>query len=926
MGEIDLSGAWQVRHDPLSQGLADRWWRNPPDDGWREISVPSAWQSVLGADAHGLAWYRRRLPAEALAWARGGGRVRLRFDRVATEARVWIGSRYCGGHEGDWVPFELDITDALLGAEDPAPWLYTRVDQYHAPRPARGVVVENGHIAKGFHDVLSLQHAGLWGAVRLRRSAAACLRPNGLGVQADLKRRSVTIELELTGEGPLPEGSFELLDPDGAVVARDRLSASSGNRGAAILGATLALAAAPAPWSPESPALYTLRVRLGGGDTAETPVRRVGFRTIETGGPGNSQILLNGRPLQIRGLLDWGHEPRHIAPAPTPEEVRANFAQMRARGFNCVALCMFYPPEHFFDIADETGMLVWQVHPVWKSRMSAALMPEYRRQYEEFFRRDRCHPSVVIVSGTCEHEAYDEALGRWWWMESGRALPHTLRQLQTGFLEQVPADLTHLHDDHVYDNCGRWVCFHEDMQSRIAELPPRPFVMGETIISNAWPDLDGLRAVGGASPPWWLTRGLEECAAFEQALERRAGGEGVARFKRQGERFAREFRKFQAEVLRMHPRNAGFVTNAIRDVPICRLGFKDDLDRWRFAPEDTRSWLGDVVLLLQTPEHLRGVAAQSRVACRLGVSNYAGRALDAKPSLALDGRPLNAPALSAGMGEIAWTDVAFDAPACVEGAPRLFELVAVADISNRWPLVALPPRRPPDGAARLDGLPFTEAERTPDFEERAYSSGWCLACRSWKPRLPDAAGLLPGAAVVAAGRTIPPEVRVLLTHRLTQEVHAFIAGGGRVVLLAHRGAGGMGTRWINLWGQVPLIVERDEPHAAIRPGESDAVLALLHYDLTRWTTRAVPSDDLADFADHVEPIIRYVWTHDQGVPKRFDAAFSARVEHGLLVVSCLDHTAAAGGWLLDRLLHLAAEAPLGGAARELDVSRFVMTG
>lgn len=920
MTTIDLRGQWQVRHDPLSQGVADRWWQRPPHDGWREIVVPAAWQIALGIEARGLAWYRRSVPPEAIAWARDGARARLRFESVATECRVWISDAqrgyFCGGHEGDYIPFEIDVTDALKSGSGET-WLYVRVDQQHAPRPAKGVVVEHGHIGKGFHDVLSAQHAGIWGGVSLRRTGPASLRPNGVSARCGPADRCIEVEAELSADHALP-ARYELRDPDGAMAAQGPLLGRGTLCAAATLGGALAL------WSPASPALYTLDVWIGDGDQGDRQTQRVGFRRVTTGGPGNSQILLNGQPLQIRGLLDWGHEPRHTAPAATQAEVRENFTEMRARGFNCIALCMFYPPEHFFDIADELGMLVWQVQPVWKSRMSAALMPEYRRLYEAYLRRDRRHASVVIVSGACEHEVYDEELGRWWWEASGRLLPQTLRQLQTGFLEQVPPDLTHLYDDHVYDNCGRWVCFHNDMQQRIAELPPRPFIMGETIISNAWPDVAALRAAAGDPQPWWLTRGLDECAAFERDLERRGGAAGLARFKSQGERFAKEFRKFQAEILRMHPRNAGFVTNSIRDVPICRLGFKDDLDRWRFAPEDTRPWLGDEVLLLETPEHLRGFTEGFTVNCRLGISNFGPHLFVTRPTVMRDEAPVAELALSAKRGAVGWTSIEIAVPACEDGAARVFDVSAsAAQVGNRWRLVALPQSGQPADIARLDGLPFTEKEREPEFEERAYSSGWCLPCRSWSPRLPDTAALLPAARTIAADAVIPRDVRCLITHRLTRRVAAYLQEGGRVVLLAHRHAGGMGSKWINLWGQLPLIVESGRPHAVIRHAEGDAVLALLHYDLTRWTTRAIPVDDLGDMTDHVEPIIRYVWTHDAGVPKRFDAAFRARFEKGLLLVSCLDHSGPAGAWLLNRMLEFARAAELGPAGRELEIERFL---
>jgi hypothetical protein len=120
-----------------------------------------------------------------------------------------------------------------------------------------------------------------------------------------------------------------------------------------------------------------------------------------------------------------------------------------------------------------------------------------------------------------------------------------------------------------------------------------------------------------------------------------------------------------------------------------------------------------------------------------------------------------------------------------------------------------------------------------EFEERAYSSGWGLACRSWKPARMRGPALLPGARVDReAGALSSSRVKLVVVERLSEAVHAYLKRGGRVLLLAQPGETGLGSKWINLWGQVPWISEeargaRGET-GAIRPGEGDAVLAMLH--------------------------------------------------------------------------------------------------
>jgi hypothetical protein len=252
-----------------------------------------------------------------------------------------------------------------------------------------------------------------------------------------------------------------------------------------------------------------------------------------------------------------------------------------------------------------------------------------------------------------------------------------------------------------------------------------------------------------------------------------------------------------------------------------------------------------------------------------------------------------------------------------------FNVVTEERIENSWDLWLFPrPSDPPSRVVRLSDLPFNDTEREPEFEEKAYSAGWGLPCRTWSPALPDTAALLPQAAPWHHDSAIPADARVIVTHRLTRPIADFLASGGRALLLASRHAGGFGSKFINLYGQVPLVIERDADSWPIGQGESDWVVDLLHHDLTRNSARAIPVEDMG-IHDTVAPVIRLIFTHDIGIPRLFDAVFAARVGRGLLVVTTLDHATDAGQYLLHRLVAFAAgsiELP----REAVDINRWTM--
>lgn len=911
---ISLSGPWLVRHDPLAQGMAERWWLNPPRDGWKEIRVPSAWQGVLGAGANGVAWYRMKLPVIGAEWLAPGRRVWLRFESVATECLAFINGREVGRHVGDFVPFEFEVTAALRDGGDGGE-LFVRVDQWHAPRPVAGCITEHGHITKGFHDVLSLQHAGIWGDVAVRRTGDWAVPPGGVHVVADSASGRVRARVELApGDSPAAV-EFVVTDPTG----RAREAVECGVMPERPWAECETRVERCELWSPESPRLYRMGVRIlqrgvAGGQAFESDSAgcAFGFRTVKTGGPGGRRILVNDQPTLVRGVLHWGHEPRHGAPAPTREEVRAQFAGLKSRGFNGVCCCMVYMPEYFYDLADEAGMLIWQEHPVWKGRMGEEFHAEYKRLYEAFFRRDRNHPSIVIVSGSCEHEAFHPGLAEWWWERAGHHMPSTLRQVQTAFFAWTPPGQTELYDEHTYDNSGRWVCYVKDVRAAIDRLacPDKPFVMGETVISNAWPDVCAMAALskmheseppgaaGSAGPasPWWISRGLHECGAVEREIESEYGVATLDRFRRDAHRHNLQIRKFQCEVLRMDPANAGWVMNHVRDVPACRCGFMDDGDRWRYTAAELRPFLADAAVLLESPEMRRAFVGGREVEAAVMVSNFAARAFEGEVTIGVGPTAMEKRVLSVGRGEVGKSVFSLLVPDVV--VPRCLSVRAAAGgiAGNEWNVWALPASDLEiAGVARLDARRWSVRENELDFEERCYSSGWGLLAGTWRPRNPEVGSLLPTLPVVREPRV--DTAKALVTHRLTREVVAFLGAGGRVLLLASKCDGGLNAKTLMQWSGVPLVVERG-PFVA---GDAEWIVDLLHHDLTRRYHRAVPTEEMG-IAGSVRPFVRFYAMHDSGKPKVLDLLFAARVGAGVLCVSTLDHWDEAGRYVMARVL------------------------
>lgn len=908
-----LDGPWLIRPDHEDCGLDSQWWRQPGNpDQWLPIDLPSAWQTVLGTDYHGVAWLWRQVEIPR-NWRRKADDLTqhlwLRFESVATDCRAWVNDIEVGRHVGDYVPFQFDITRETGGAERID--IVLRVDEIAAPPPDKPGDLQRGHITKGFHDVISLQHGGVWQPVRLARTGRLCAVPDGISVLADVATGTLNIHAEFEPINRNRRGRIrvrvDLADVHVPINWTKKITLPPDATEASL---TLQLDK-PRRWSPRKPQRYELQLDLyDGRQLSESHLIRVGFREVEAVG---SKIRFNGTPLLIRGVLDWGHEPDHIAPAPTEAEVRARFEQLRKMGFNCVCLCMWYPPRYYFDIADEMGMLIWQEHPVWQSPMGDEHVAEYRRLFAAHMRRDINHPSVIIVSATCEHPSFHPEVADWWWKTARSLMPDRLLELQTAFFRWADNERTDLHDEHTYDNSNRWVSYLEDVQEHLQSLPEKPFVMGETALFTSWPAVSDIdkRIKEPNVKPWWLPRAFEHERTLEQQWEGRYGADVLARFRTQGDRFHLLGRKFQIEQFRLYSNHAGVVMNHLRDVPQCQCGFMDDAGNWRFKPEACRGWLGAVALILLTPDQRRGfvrTARERELACRLAVSNFGGRRFDeavrvmararGTPPIAAAMAPLTCPA-----GDVQSIEFSLMLPAAKQ--PTWFQVFAEAKNAamNWWDLWVFPPVHDawPDNVVRMTGLPFADSDGEPDEEEQAYSRGYGLKVRNWQCVLPDPAVLAPQLPTWNANEPIVEGARVVLTHKLTNGLVDFLKAGGRVVLLASKTTGGLGTRYEWLFGQVPLIIEE----GPLKKGDSEWIGDLLGYDLTRRYCRVMPVEDLG-IVDQVDPLIRLIYTHDQRDRVRFfDMLFQTGVGDGLLIASSLDHSEDAGQHLLRRILDYA---------------------
>jgi len=369
---------------PSGRYLLDQGWTNSSSRSgpFRAVSVPNAFNShdyTTRGDRSHVQWYRERFTLPAAADAAGW---RLRFESVSVRADVWLNGRRIGSHAGAYLPFELPATGIRRGPNE----LLVRVDGRAEPAdlPPKGR-------SRGWWN-----YSGILREVYLRKVGKLDLGdPQVTVTSLDPAHVTLSAQVRNASRGTLdPSAAVEVSGPNGYSAS---LPLTGSALGAGRLGTLAGQFDIPSPalWSPASPSLYLLTVRLPGG---QVTTLHFGVRTWSKAPDG--QPLLNEQPLDLRGASFHEETLAHGA-ALTPADETTIADQLTALGADFAR--EHYPPSpQLLEAFDRLGIVFWEQLPVWRLRGSDLTSKPLNRVILDRLRqtllRDRNHASVIAWS------------------------------------------------------------------------------------------------------------------------------------------------------------------------------------------------------------------------------------------------------------------------------------------------------------------------------------------------------------------------------------------------------------------------------------------------------------------------------------------------------------------------------------------------
>jgi len=384
---VSLDGAWRVIVDPFDNGK-DRFFHDakPKDksdlveysfDASPVMNVPGDWNTQRDALMfyEGPVWYRRMFNYHK----RDAIRTFVYFGAVNYKATVYLNGEKLGEHEGGFTPFNFECTSLLREGEnslvvevnnarhaDAVPgikydwWNYGGITRDVSLIEVPETFIQDYwvQLAKGSQDEVS-------GSVQLNGAQAA---------------QKITVSIPEAG-------------------VHQTFNSDANGRGDFHFHARLEL------WSPEHPKLYDVDLTIG-NDTVHD---QIGFRTVEVQG---SKILLNGKPIFLRGISMHEEAPFREGRAFSPEDAQTLLGWAKDLGCNFVRLAHYPHNENEVRLADRMGLLLWSEIPVYWDIdwTNPATLANAEAQLRDMIARDHNRAAVILWSMSNETPVKPERL------------------------------------------------------------------------------------------------------------------------------------------------------------------------------------------------------------------------------------------------------------------------------------------------------------------------------------------------------------------------------------------------------------------------------------------------------------------------------------------------------------------------------------
>ena len=383
--KISLNGKWNYIIDVQEEGYYDYRW-NPMVNGFfknkkpekpedlieydfdkaPEMEIPSDWNTKDDRlfFYEGTVWFKKSFDYKP----KDKKHVILYFGAVNYEAIVYLNGELLGKHEGGFTPFNFDATEFIKEGEN---FVILKVDNKRNENNVPTIIFDWWNYGGITRDVFLVEVDEVY--IQNYKFALDKKKENTV---------LFSVELNTKVEGKKIDVSFPSLK-----IKESFTTDEEGKASGTIKIKNLSL------WSPENPKLYDVELKLD----EETLEDNIGFRTIETSG---KKIILNGKPIYLRGISIHEEKPNGGGRANSPEDAQTLLSWAKELGCNYVRLAHYPHNEYMVREAEKMGILVWSEIPVYWTIAweNPDTLNNAKKQLTDMIARDQNRANVIIWS------------------------------------------------------------------------------------------------------------------------------------------------------------------------------------------------------------------------------------------------------------------------------------------------------------------------------------------------------------------------------------------------------------------------------------------------------------------------------------------------------------------------------------------------
>ncbi len=381
---ISLDGRWGIAEGGMDS-VPGSFEHKVPVPGLVDMAKPSFDEVGKKSDKRQAFWYRRtftvegRIPAVAI----------LKIHKAKYGTKVFLNGKLVGEHLPCFTPALLDVKKFLKGSgKQNELTIRVGADRESLPQDMpTGWDFEKYLYIPGIYDSVELI---LTGAPYISRiQIVPQLEDNSVRVESLIQNPTLKDEIDIickvrefkSGKNGSTDVARMTKVGDDPVFPFDTILPMDGCK----------------LWTPEEPFLYELELDIG-TDAVKVRFGMRSFRFDKESG----RAILNGKPYFMRGTNVCAYrffEDAERGDKPWRKEwVRRLHRKFKSMHWNSIRYCIGFPPEIWYEIADEEGFLIQDEFPIWllgkapENPTSEKIIPEYTEWMQERWN----HPCVVI--------------------------------------------------------------------------------------------------------------------------------------------------------------------------------------------------------------------------------------------------------------------------------------------------------------------------------------------------------------------------------------------------------------------------------------------------------------------------------------------------------------------------------------------------